>query len=294
MNTMLARMGAVYRVLRRTFGVKVIPLFVAVLFGVVRTVVAIAMALDNLFFPKLAKTRANRPIVLVGNPRTGTTFLQRFLSDEGFGAGMELFLMLYPSLTLQKLLRPILPLLEKVSPAKYHSTDAHQTSLSSVETDDVAVLFRHLDGFFLYGFFLSWDDEDRLSWFDPRVRDTSKRDMDWLEELWRRSLLLHKSERNIAKVFSFAVRLPQFLERFPEAQILYMARDPLSVIPSSMSLVIGVLDRAVGFWSLPETSASAGWTACTRRGCCCCRSSTRTGRAASSTRSASSSSATTG
>ena len=252
MNTMLARMGAVYRVLRKTFGVKVIPLFLAVLFGVVRTVVAIGMALDNLFFPKLAKTRANRPIVLVGNPRTGTTFLQRFLSDEGFGAGMELFLMLYPSLLLQKFLRPLLPLLEKISPAKYHSTDAHQTSLSSVETDDVAVLFRHLDGFFLYGFFLSWDEEDRLSWFDPRVRDTSKRDMDWLEALWKRSLVLHKADRNIAKVFSFAVRLPQFLERFPEAQILYMARDPLSVIPSSMSLVIGVLDRAVGFWSQPE------------------------------------------
>ncbi len=120
--------------------------------------------------------------MLVGNPRTGTTFLQRFLSDEGFGAGMELFLMLYPSLTLQKLLRPLLPLLEKVSPAKFHSTDAHQTSLSSVETDDVAVLFRHLDGFFLYGFFLSFDEEDRLSWFDPRVRDTSQRDLDWLDD----------------------------------------------------------------------------------------------------------------
>ena len=37
MNTMLARMGAVYRVLRTTFGVKVIPLFLAVLFGVLRT-----------------------------------------------------------------------------------------------------------------------------------------------------------------------------------------------------------------------------------------------------------------
>jgi hypothetical protein len=54
-------------------------------------------------------------------------------------------------------------------------------------------------------------------------------------------------------VFSFAVRLPQFLERFPEAQVLYMARDPLSVFPSSMSLVVGVLDKAFGFWSLPET-----------------------------------------
>ena len=31
-----------------------------------------------------------------------------------------------------------------------------------------------------------------------------------------------------------------------------MARDPVEVIPSSMSLVTGVLDRAFGFWSMPE------------------------------------------
>ena len=42
------------------------------------------------------------------------------------------------------------------------------------------------------------------------------------------------------------------MERFPDAQILYMVRDPVEVIPSSMSLVIGVLDRAFGFWSMPE------------------------------------------
>ena len=254
MNNIFSRMGRVYRVLRRTFGVRIIPLFLALLFGVLRTFVALAMALDHVFFPRLRKTRANRPIVLVGNPRTGTTFLQRFLADEGFGSGMELFLMLYPSVTLQKLLKPALPLLEKLSPAKYHSTEAHQTSLTSVETDDVAVLFRYLDGFFLYGFFLSFDDEDRLPWFDPRVRDTSARDLAWLDALWRRSLVVHNADRNIAKLFSLAVRLPRFLQRFPEAQILYMARDPLSIIPSSMSLVIGVLDRAFGFWSLPEAT----------------------------------------
>jgi hypothetical protein len=252
MTTMPSRMAAVYRVLRRTFGVKVVPLFIAVLFSIVRTVVAMGMALDHLFSPSLRRARANRPIVLVGNPRTGTTFLQRFLADEGFGAGMELFLMLYPSLLLQKILRPVLPLLEKLSPAKFHSTEAHRTSLSSVETDDVAVFFRYLDGLFLYGFFLSFEEEDHLPNFDPRIRDTTRRDFDWLEALWRRSLVLHRAERNIAKVFSLAVRLPQFMERFPEAQILYMARDPLSIIPSAMSLVVGVLDRAFGFWSLPD------------------------------------------
>jgi len=251
MNTIISRMGRVYRVLRRAHGVYVIPLFLAVLFSFLRTIVWFGMTLDKVFFWSLKKVRP-RPIVLVGNPRTGTTFLQRFLSDEGFGKGMELFLMLYPSLVLQKMLRPFLPILEKLSPAKFHSTEAHHTSLSSVETDDVAVLFRHLDGFFLYGFFLSFDDEDLLSTVDPRVRDTSERDFDWLEQLWKRSLILHNTDRNIAKLFSLAVRLPKFMDRFPDAKILYMARDPLSVIPSSMSLVIGVLDRAFGFWSKPE------------------------------------------
>jgi omega-hydroxy-beta-dihydromenaquinone-9 sulfotransferase len=252
MNNIFSRMSRVYRVLRHTHRVTVIPCFIAAAFCCIRVFVWCAMALDNVFFPSLTRTRANRPVVLVGNPRTGTTFLQRFLSDEGFGSGMELFLMLYPSLLLQKLLRPLLPFLEKLSPAKFHSTDAHETSLSSVETDDAAVLFRYLDGLFLYGFFLSFEDEDLVRFMDPRIRDTSKRDFAWLEALWRRSLVLHKTDRNIAKLFSISIRLPQFLEQFPEAQILYMARDPMSVIPSSMSLMAGVLDRAFGFWSLPE------------------------------------------
>jgi omega-hydroxy-beta-dihydromenaquinone-9 sulfotransferase len=161
---------------------------------------------------------------------------------------------LYPSVLLQKALRPLLPLLEKVSPARFHSTEAHQTSLGSVETDDVAVLFRYLDGFFLYGFFLSFEEDDRLEWFDPAVRDTSTRDLAWLEALWRRSLVVHGAERNVAKLFSLSVRLPRFLQHFPGAQILYMARDPLAIIPSAMSLVVGVLDRAFGFWSLPEAA----------------------------------------
>ena len=252
MDTTLSRMGHVYRVLRRTFGLRVAPLLVGIVWGVLRAIIAIGMAADRLFFPKLRRARANRAIVLVGNPRTGTTFLQRFLADKGFGAGMELFMMLYPSLIIQKLFRPFLPLLEKVSPAKFHATKVHDTNLSSVETDDVAVLFRYLDGFFLYGFFLAFDEPDHYLQFDPRVRDVSARDFAWLDQLWRRSLVLHKSERNVAKLFSLSTRLPQFLKAFPEAQVLYLLRDPLEIIPSTMSLVTGALDGAFGFWQLPD------------------------------------------
>ena len=254
MDTLSGRMGRVYRIIRTVHGRPILPLFAGFVFANIRILVAIFMALDNVVFGSAMKTKKpNRPIVLVGNPRTGTTFLQRFLSDQGFGSGMELFLMLYPSAILQTVLRPFMPILEMISPAKYHSTEAHHTSLSSVETDDVSVLFRHFDGFFLYGFFLSFDEEDMIPSVDPKVRDTSERDFDWLEALWLRSLIIHKgAERNIAKLFSLAPRLPQFMKRFPEAQILYTVRDPVSVIPSSMSLVIGVLDRAFGFWDKPE------------------------------------------
>jgi omega-hydroxy-beta-dihydromenaquinone-9 sulfotransferase len=251
MDTLPSRMSTVYRVVRRAHGVYVAPLLLVWVFAAVRITVALFMALDNLFFPSLKNAKAS-PIVLVGNPRTGTTFLQRFLANEGFGSGMELFLMLYPSLILQTLLRPFMPILEYISPAKYHSTEAHHTSLSSVETDDVSVLFRHFDGFFLYGFFLSFAEEDMVDSVNPAIRNTNDRDFAWLRAVWRRSLVLHNADRNIAKLFSLAPRLPEFMEAFPDAKILYTVRDPVSVIPSSMSLVIGVLDKAFGFWDKPE------------------------------------------
>jgi len=251
MDSLPSRLMTVYRIVRRQHGVRVAPIFLAPIFATIRINVAFFMALDNLFFPSLRKAKAS-PIVLVGNPRTGTTFLQRFLANEGFGSGMELFLMLYPSLVLQFFLKPFLPLLEIISPAKFHSTEAHHTSLSSVETDDVSVLFRHFDGFFLYGFFLSFAEEDMIDAVDPKLRDTNARDFAWLRAVWRRSLVLHGSDRNIAKLFSLGPRLPEFMEEFPEAKILYTVRDPVSVIPSSMSLVIGVLDKAFGFWDKPE------------------------------------------
>ena len=294
MNSTFSRMGHLYRVMRRVFGLRVLPLMVGLMWSGLRAIIAVGMALDHVFFPKLRRVRANRPIVLVGNPRTGTTFLQRFLADKGFGCGMELFMMLYPSLIIQKIFRPFLPLLEKVSPAKFHATKAHDTNLSSVETDDVAVLFRYLDGFFLYGFFLAFDEPDHYLQFDPRVRDVSRRDFAWLDKLWRRSLVLHKSERNVAKLFSLSTRLPQFLKAFPRGP--GAVPGPRSAGDHPQHHEPGHR-RARSRLRLLEAAGRAAQalaaSACTRGSCSCSIVSTRSGRAAPSTSAGSSWCATT-
>jgi hypothetical protein len=229
-----------------------LPVFVFTAIFFLHIIVSFFMVLDHIFFPSLSKKKIKSPIIIVGNPRSGTTFIQRFLVDNGFGTGSRLWKLIYPSLTLQTILKPFLPIIEKLSPAKHHANAAHKTSMTSIETDDPALMFRYFDGFFLFGFFLSWSTEDYTDMFDPELRDTSKRDFNWLEKVWRRILVSEKKDRIVGKLFSLGVRLPSFLKKFPDAKILYTARDPLAIVPSGMSLVTGVLDGAFGFWKLPE------------------------------------------
>jgi hypothetical protein len=246
------RIIKIYFTIGKTFGKWISPIITGLFISILRPIVGTCRILDKLFFPAAFQSNLKNPIVIVGNPRSGTTFLHRYLVRNGIGVGSQLWQMLYPSILLQKILKPLLPFLEKVSPSRYHSTVAHKTSLQSVETDDVALFFRYLDGFFLYGFILSWTDEDLFNWVDPKIRNTSNRDYKWLESIWLRNQYIANHNRTVGKLFSLSVNLPEFLTRFPDSKILYIIRDPLSVIPSGLSLVTGVLDKKFGFWSQPK------------------------------------------
>tara|TARA_Y100000590_G_scaffold141686_1_gene162501 strand:- start:129 stop:1226 length:1098 start_codon:yes stop_codon:yes gene_type:complete len=241
----------VYITMGRTFGTWLSFIFLGIFLLVLRIVVTFFMLLDYVFFPSLINKKIKKPIVIVGNPRSGTTFLHRYLIRNKVGAGSELWQLIYTSVILQKMIKPILPIMEAVSPTKYHATEAHKTSLSSIETDDASMLFRFFDGFFLYGFFLTWSKEDLFNWVDPNIRDNSNRDFKWFESMWKRTLKYHNKNRMIAKLFSVSANCPKFLDKFGDGKILYMVRDPLSVIPSGLSLVTGVLDKKFNFWSMP-------------------------------------------
>ncbi len=250
--SIINRVLKVYFTMGKIFGTWLSFIFLFLFLFIIRIVIGFFMILDNIFFPSLINTRIKNPITIVGNPRSGTTFLHRYLIKNNIGSGSELWQLIYTSVTLQKIIKPILPILERFSPTKYHSTEAHRTSLSSIETDDASMLFRFFDGFFLYGFFLTWSDENLFDWVDPKKRNKSKRDFKWFESMWKRTLKFHSSDRMIAKLFSVSANCPAYQKKFNDGKILYMIRDPLSVIPSGLSLVTGVLDKKFDFWSMPE------------------------------------------
>ena len=151
---MLKRIFKVYLIIGKSFNMWFSPILTGVLLFCLRIIVVAGQVLDHLLFWSVRKP-LNNPIIIVGNPRSGTTFLHRFLIKQQIGTGSQLWQTLYPSILIQKLVKPFLPIMEKISPARHHSTEAHKTSLTSVETDDVSLLFRYLDGFFLYGFFFN-------------------------------------------------------------------------------------------------------------------------------------------
>ena len=246
----LRRIFKVYILLGKNFGTWFSPIIGGLGNLFLKIFIFIGTIFDYIFFPKLRSIKIKKPILIVGNPRSGTTFLHHYLTSHGLGTGSQLWQMIISSIIIQKLVKPFLPLLEKISPTRHHSTEAHKTSLQSVETDDASILFRYLDGFFLYGFILSWDKDNLFDWVDPNKRDTSYRDFNWLESMWKKVLISNNQDRIIGKLFSISANMPNFLNHFPDAKILYMVRDPLSVIPSGLSLVTGVLDKKFGFWKL--------------------------------------------
>ena len=176
-----------YKIVGKTFGAWLAPLITGFLLFLMKLIVSAFLFIDKVFFRIARKPNLIQPIVIVGNPRSGTTFLQRYLINSGLGTGSQLWQLIYPSITLQKIIKPLLPFLEKISPARHHSTAAHKTSLTSIETDDVGLFFRYFDGFFLYGFLFAFAEKDFFTFFDPKQRDTSKRDFDWFESVWARN-----------------------------------------------------------------------------------------------------------
>lgn len=240
----------VYRIILKTFGFKARPLATFWLIQLRHAISATTRGLDHLLHPGFRKQPIDRPVFILGNPRSGTTFVHRFLLNTDQFCAFSLWEMLLPAITGRKLFGRLIDRLAPVSPARYHSSEAHETSLRDVETDDVLEFFHFIDGGFLWSYFFAWEDswgsELCQSYFDLDNQSPARTErlFRYLEACWRRNMHAKGKQRLIAKSSISTLRVRTLLERYPDAKLIYIARDPVSTIPSGLSLLTGVLDQS--------------------------------------------------
>ena len=251
-----------YRTILRTFGFRLRPLGTFGLLQLHRLLNATTRGVDHLLYSSIRTKQIQRPLFILGNPRGGTTFMHRFLLNTGELCAFELWEMLLPAVCARRMLGAVVQHLAPLSPARYHSSEAHETSLRDVETDDAMAFFHFVDYGFLWAYFLAWEDRFGSELCRRHLdldHDAARTDryFRYLEGCWRRNMVAKKMDRVAVKSSMLTAHADQLVARYPDCKILYLVRDPVQAIPSGMSLLTGVLERSYDVFNKTDAAARA-------------------------------------
>ena len=231
--------------------------------------------LDDIFYPEWKGEQVHMPLFIVGNARSGTTWLHRLISlDEAtfttfrtweiiFGVSVTwkiVFIRLY---NLDQLLSgPLYRAISYLEEFILGGMALHQVGLQEVEEDEwlmmhvflsqLIMLFFPLGGIVLRPLVL-FDKADKGT-FPPEMRrqifiyykQCVKR------HLYARSLMqpkVHASAQGesnkdnvifLSKNPPFTMRLDELYETFPDCRVACLVRDPLQSVPSMISYIAKV------------------------------------------------------
>ena len=242
---MLQRLIECRRIIRRTYPTPPAASRHLAMLPLWALLVSVSQALDHLS-PRVRRSRVVRPILIIGSPRSGTTFLHRYLDAGGIATGSRILDIFLPSLILNRTMAKLLA--RHLSGPSFSTNIAHQTGLTLVDNDDIGLMLRYLDGPL---------HDLGLAAFDSRHRPrphTTARDLAWMQRMWRRVLVIRGGARIVAKFHAMTYPVRDILAAQPDAKIVYMIRDPLEAIPSVMSLSVMHVENRFGFAALPEAT----------------------------------------
>jgi omega-hydroxy-beta-dihydromenaquinone-9 sulfotransferase len=207
--------------------------------------------LDELLFPGYRKVTVKQPIFIIGNPRSGTTFLHRLLAqDELNFASINLWEILFaPSVTQRKFLRAVAALDRRMGNQLHRavlwfdrrfvrsSNVMHRMSLLIPEEDEYFLI--HQGATIIAGLFFGFPRAAYpFVFFDTRISRIEKRKvMRFYRHCLQRHIYAHGEKRRIlSKNPFFAPKVDALYRTFPDAKVIYLARNPLQVVPSFASL----------------------------------------------------------
>jgi hypothetical protein len=207
--------------------------------------------LDDLLFPAHKTQPLNKPLFILGNLRSGSTFLHRLLSrdSETFTSLTTWDIYLTPSVTQKKITQFVARLdtkyfnnflhraLYAFDRATLGKIKIHPISFFQPEEDENIHL--HIwDGFFVTFLFPFMDEFPNYIHFDEALNPEHKRRiMTFYKSMLQRHMYATGKKYYVAKNPAFSAKIETLVEFFPDARIIYLARNPLDMLPSTVSWI---------------------------------------------------------
>jgi hypothetical protein len=206
--------------------------------------------LDDILFPGHKTQPIEKPLFIVGNLRSGSTFLHRLLSrdSETFTSLTIWDIYLTPSVTQKKITQFFSRLDNKLGGHLHRwlydfdrrtlgKFKIHPISFFQPEEDE-NILFHIWDSFWVSFLFPFMDELPNYQHFDEALTPAHKRRiMTFYRSMLQRHIYATGKKYYVAKAPAFSAKIETLAEFFPEARIIYLSRNPLDMLPSTISWI---------------------------------------------------------
>lgn len=210
----------------------------------------ISFYLDEIFFSAYRKQAIEAPVFIVGNFRCGSTLLQRLLArdPEHFTSMNVSEIYVAPTITQRKFWK-LVGWLDKVLAGGrgrnwllnrdqrwLNSIQMHKVGLFTPEEDE-GLLITMWSTMFLQFVFPIMDELPPFDQFDEKIPAPQRtRIMGFYRAIIRRHLYSVGGKKiYLAKGPAHSGRIESLREAFPDARFIYLARNPLRLVPSALN-----------------------------------------------------------
>jgi len=212
-------------------------------------VVWFTFLLDQIFFREFNDQPVENPLFITGNFRSGSTYLQRLLAKDRsqFASATTWDIFLSPSVFLTKVFSiisaidatigsPIKNSFRKFDKNTLGRVDIHRISFFEPEEDE-NFLLHNWSSYFGGILFPFMEDYEKYLYFDQLIDNKAKsRIMRFYRQMIKRFLFARGGKHKLlSKNPSISPKIRSIYETFPSANIIYLVRNPLDMLPSTIS-----------------------------------------------------------